>query len=829
MVISAKFRSAKVEVFTQVAPVTPLLPTPTTVGIIGISKTGPANKPTLVSSQAEFLARFGGFDPDFLDPDSSKQFKQMYGSLLALRVLAEGGRVVFTKVSSGTPATTNASLQAVPAFILGDVNLLGGIDTRQRYQLHIKDTIGQHIIDKIVSLPRANKVTLTAIINAINSAFSSDISGLGIPFVSSTLAKKSLSGSNLLLEGSNGVALINTVNTRLTSAGATQTFTGGSALDHTPPIVPGSLSLSLSFTSGGVNYFIRGIDNGFGEIVDNGSFAEGGTAVTITSGSTIDYLSGDVTINLSDPVPGSKQIIFNFSQGDVRQAAAGSSQSFTLLVNGGIVPKSYKVSIIDPTATPPAVIGTAEDTAGTSTLSGSGVITGGSINYTNGQVSLATASNLSGNELIVSSYEFDSKLELLSTIDPNVDAATLVFGFPTASSEAFHITGKEVTFQSVNEGSFANGTTVIVEKSQIRDFGIKVSVRDTSGRVVETFDNITTDNFKSVLDTSEFVKAVVTDPTKELGFPAIGTYVLTGGTDNIGTLSQSDWSQAINKLLEDKLLDEIDIAVIPGVWDPNTLIQLYGVAEDKNFFVIVDPPADVVNLADIIDYKHGRLTGFNTSFAIQGSHVAMYFPWVDENISVINRTITVPPSIFAVLAMVRTDHTVGVWNAPAGFTRGHIPTAVGLKTILKRDAADSLQAYPNFINPILLFPDRGFVIWGQRTLETDVSALTTGINVVRDVIAVTKNLKKILEQFLFETITPDMLSRAELAVSTFLTRLQSLGGVIDFNVTADESVNPPEVIAENRFVVAVQFQPPTVAEVITVNFVVVSQVGVTIG
>ncbi len=800
MVVSAKFGAPRVEIFTEVVPTIFAVGRPTVVGIIGVSKTGPVLKPTLITSQTEFVNRFGGFILNALVEDPALQFKQSYGSLLALRVLASGGQIVFTRISDGTESKSSVkvNLQPVPANIIGERNIVRGVDSRQRNLLHIKYTKGNTIQDKQVVFAKKFNLSFNEIISGINSAFAPEV-----------IAFKDITKTRLMLKGEDGLSSKLIVDEEdNTVGGATQSWT----LNNNR-VIPESFTFTIT---SGVN-IIRGKDNGNGGIVDNGSTGN----IYVVSG-TIDYITGAVNVTLSGSIAANLKIKSSYTKGEIDTTSASATQSWNLTF-GSVVPNSFSFyinlgggnivrgrdngngNIVD------------DGSVGTTT------VVSGTINYNTGAVFVTLSAAINAGLLIISSYEFNVKLELLGASDPNADLANIIFGFGTKVSETIHITGRETIFEAIDPGSAVNNSVINVFASTSQDFAVKIQILNPAGALVEEFDNITIDNIQSELDNSKFFRVKT---STQIGLPQIGTYFTSGGSDGIDNLTKDNWLAGINAMFDSPLLSKIDIVCVPGVWDPEFLLNIYAQASEKNFFVVIDPPS-TLTLSEVIDFRHGRLVGFNDLFAIQGSHVAMYFPWIRKSFAAIGKVIVQPPSIEAVLAMIKADHSVGPWDAPFGRRKGLISDAISTTVDVSIEAAASLQTFPNFINPIVHFPDTGFVIWGQRTLETSVNVLTTGINVVRDKIFVTKQLKPILEEFLSETITDELLTRVNLAVSTFLRNLQGQGGVIDFSVKVAE-VTTPEDIANNVFRVEVKFQPPTAAELIVLNFVITSNVGVEI-
>ncbi|RUM27698.1 MAG: hypothetical protein DSY42_09660 [Aquifex sp.] len=63
------------------------------------------------------------------------------------------------------------------------------------------------------------------------------------------------------------------------------------------------------------------------------------------------------------------------------------------------------------------------------------------------------------------------------------------------------------------------------------------------------------------------------------------------------------------------------------------------------------------------------------------------------------------------------------WTAPAGYTRGNLSSTESLTTILSRKNMNDLASAN--INPLVVFPGQGPVVWGQKTLNDKMSAFAS--------------------------------------------------------------------------------------------------------
>ena len=165
----------------------------------------------------------------------------------------------------------------------------------------------------------------------------------------------------------------------------------------------------------------------------------------------------------------------------------------------------------------------------------------------------------------------------------------------------------------------------------------------------------------------------------------------------------------------------------------------------------------------------------------------------------------VPPSTMVLRAIARNDQAAYPWFAPAGYNRGVIDNAasVGYLTdeneygvVLLNDGQQGVLQL-NKINPISLVPNRGLVIFGQRTRHPVESALDR-VNVARLVNYLRDNLDRIAQPFLFEPNDAQTRDALRVVFERFLGDIVSLRGIQDFAVVVDETNNTPARIGRSE-------------------------------
>jgi phage tail sheath protein FI len=199
-------------------------------------------------------------------------------------------------------------------------------------------------------------------------------------------------------------------------------------------------------------------------------------------------------------------------------------------------------------------------------------------------------------------------------------------------------------------------------------------------------------------------------------------YTLAGGSDGrlptANTYQGDDGGQVKTGLTTFEDMDEISIVAAPGasanyVGDNQTRIR--GIVQNlithceirmRYRVAVFDAPNNQI-LSEVRDFR-GRF---------DSTHAALYYPWIkiaDPLDPSGRRELLVPPSGFVAGIYARTDVLHGVFKAPANEV---VLGAVGLETIINKSQQDVLN--PIGINCFRYFENRGFRLWGARTISSD--------------------------------------------------------------------------------------------------------------
>jgi len=309
---------------------------------------------------------------------------------------------------------------------------------------------------------------------------------------------------------------------------------------------------------------------------------------------------------------------------------------------------------------------------------------------------------------------------------------------------------------------------------------------------------------------------------------------ITGGLGTYGTADNSAFGAGISNnviasyrqaisIMTDGTAVNTNILAIPGIREPFVTDH----AADKNRDYQMS-----MYLMDIPSYdEDGNRLFINSSAkpdtdktaeelesrVFDNNYAAAYFPDVFITDPINNKRVLVPSSIAAIGAISYNDSVSYPWYAPAGFNRGGLSFVENVKVRL--NAADRDSLYEKRINPIATFPNSGFVIFGQKTLQYAQSALDR-VNVRRLLLEVKRQTIEVANLILFEQNTPQTRQRFVNLVAPRLALIQAQAGIESFNVVMDDSNNTEEDRENNRLNGKIVFVPTRAVEFISIDFII---------
>ena len=197
------------------------------------------------------------------------------------------------------------------------------------------------------------------------------------------------------------------------------------------------------------------------------------------------------------------------------------------------------------------------------------------------------------------------------------------------------------------------------------------------------------------------------------------------------------------------------------------------------------------------------------------SYAATYWPWVQTVDPDSGARVFVPASTMIGGVYAFNDSVSEPWFAPAGINRGGLSNVIRAEQKLPQSNRDTL--YSGNVNPIATFPGTGVVVYGQKTLQRQASALDR-VNVRRLLIALKSYISQVANNLVFEQNTIATRNQFLSQVNPYLESVQQRQGLYAFRVIMDDSNNTPDVIDRNQLVGQIYIQPTKTAEFIYLDF-----------
>jgi phage tail sheath protein FI len=229
----------------------------------------------------------------------------------------------------------------------------------------------------------------------------------------------------------------------------------------------------------------------------------------------------------------------------------------------------------------------------------------------------------------------------------------------------------------------------------------------------------------------------------------------------------------------------------------------------------VENRGDAILVMDLENYASTVTSTTATAAGIDSSYAATYWPWCQITDPDSGQIVWVPASTLIPGVYANNDSTSEAWFAPAGINRGGMGIVRQAERKLTQANRDSL--YIGKVNPIATFPGRGVVVFGQKTLQTQASALDR-VNVRRLLIALKGYISQVADNLVFEQNTAATRNQFLSQVNPYLESVQQRQGLYAFKVVMDDSNNTADVIDRNQLIGAIYIQPTKTAEFIYLDF-----------
>ena len=446
------------------------------------------------------------------------------------------------------------------------------------------------------------------------------------------------------------------------------------------------------------------------------------------------------------------------------------------------------------------------------TISEGTVMNTGTVEAANGALATGSANNIrweiqapntgSGTfSLIIRQGNDTDKSKSILEIFPNVSLdpkqSNYVARLVGDMTEQLRGSGTDLYVQTT--GSYANGSRY-------------VRVKSVNLKTPNYFDN-------SGIAKAEFTGSI---PSAQSGSMNGAEGVIVAANQNYyDSINNSD-SQGIDSVAMDGYNDAFNLLANKDDYKFNILTSpglVYSAADHKaslnTAIQNIQGRGDAIFILDLSFYASTITATVGTAAELDNSYAAAYWPWLQLSDPASAQLVWVPASTLMPGVYAFNDKSAEAWFAPAGINRGGLNTVTQAERKLTQGNRDDL--YTGKVNPIATFPGRGVVVFGQKTLQAQASALDR-VNVRRLLIELKSYISQIADNLVFEQNTAATRNGFLAQVNPYLSSVQQRQGLYAFKVVMDASNNGADVVDRNQMVGAIYLQPTKTAEFIYLDF-----------
>ena len=294
---------------------------------------------------------------------------------------------------------------------------------------------------------------------------------------------------------------------------------------------------------------------------------------------------------------------------------------------------------------------------------------------------------------------------------------------------------------------------------------------------------------------------------------------------------------SLNKAIDSIADSEVvrgNLLLAPGVQQPIITDKLINTAETRrDVLAIIDLQSDFTQSTENTENASQRLGSITSAISsiksrnLNSSYACCFYPAVQamDTINPGKQYVWLPASVAALGAFASSQAKSEVWFAPAGFNRGGLGDLGGRggpRVIQARQRLDSKERddlYQVGINPIATFPAEGVVVFGQKTLQKDQSALDR-INVRRLLLLLKSRVSDVSRNLLFDPNLATTWNRFKGQVEPMLSSVKARFGLSDYKVILDETTTTPDLVDRNIMYAKIYIKPARAIEYIVVDFII---------
>jgi uncharacterized protein len=284
---------------------------------------------------------------------------------------------------------------------------------------------------------------------------------------------------------------------------------------------------------------------------------------------------------------------------------------------------------------------------------------------------------------------------------------------------------------------------------------------------------------------------------------------ILAGVANVQGLIAGDYTNMV-ALLANQDDYRFNVLLTPGLIDSgafaSTVTSIISNTQNRG---------DSIYVVDQNPYNTTVAGAVTTAATRNTSYAATYWPWLQTVDPDSGARVWVPASTMIGGVYAFNDSVSEPWFAPAGINRGGLSNVIRAEQKLPQSSRDTL--YSGNVNPIATFPGTGVVVYGQKTLQRQASALDR-VNVRRLLIALKSYISQVANNLVFEQNTIATRNQFLSQVNPYLESVQQRQGLYAFKVIMDDSNNTADVIDRNQLVGQIYIQPTKTAEFIYLDF-----------
>ena len=305
------------------------------------------------------------------------------------------------------------------------------------------------------------------------------------------------------------------------------------------------------------------------------------------------------------------------------------------------------------------------------------------------------------------------------------------------------------------------------------------------------------------------------------------------GDTDVTNYIRASLNRAIN-IVADPEVVEYNLATIPGITVPTFTNRLIDICEDRgDALAVIDVQHDYVPVqeGDPDSTSYPAMPNVTNAVAAMrarttdSSYGCAFYPFVQTVDGGTGQMLWIPASAAALGTMGSSAAKSELWFAPAGFNRGGLSKgAAGIPVTNVRRKLTSRERddlYEVRVNPIASFPSEGIVVFGQKTLQLQQSALDR-INVRRLMIYLKKRISQIANLILFDQNVPSTWARFIGLANPILKDVQAKFGLEDYRLILDETTTTPEMRDRNIMYAKIFLKPARAIEFIAIDFLITS-------